>query len=95
MSKVLGVIRIEDIFIRGSERIVGTNKQGNDYDFLTIRFDDETGEGMELRAEEEAKAEDFPKRKEGTLIANLYAGKGKQGMYYFLKAVGFEEAKRK
>lgn len=95
MSKVLGQVRIEDCFIRGSERIKGTNKQGNEYDFLTVRFEDSTGEGLELRAEDEAKAEDFPKRKEGTLIANIYWGKGKQGLYYFLKVVGFEEDKKK
>lgn len=95
MSKFLGVVKLEDVFIRGQERITGTNKMGSKYDFLEIRFDDSTGEDFALRAEEETAEEDFPKRREGTLIANLYGGKGKQGMYYYLKAAGFEETEEK
>lgn len=91
--KKIGRIEINDAFVRGSERISGTRKSdGKTYDFLIVRFDDERGEPHELRAEDSVTEGDFPKRKEGILLANVYSGIGRDGKENtYMYAAGFNQ----
>ena len=93
MMKVLTQTKIDGVFIRGTERISRTRKaDGKTYDFLIIRFDDERGEGHELRADDGATEDMFPKRAEGKLIVNVYSGRGRDGKEVsYLYAVNFEK----
>lgn len=89
--KRIGKIEIGNAFIRGTERISGTRKSdGKIYDFLIVRFDDERGEAHELRAEDSATEADFPRRKDGILLANVYSGIGRDGKENtYMYAAGF------
>ena len=89
--KNLGQMEIENVFIRGTERKQGVTKVGKDYDFTLVRFDDETGEGFELRLDDEIDANVFTRRSEGVLIVNVYHGKFKGQDLTYLKAAGFKK----
>ena len=92
--KIFGTVTKEDCFIRGTEWKEGTTKDGHAYAFGVVRFDDEAGEGFELRLEAEAKIEDFPRRKEGKITINVYHGKGYGGKETtYLRAKNFEAYK--
>lgn len=89
--KVLGQMKIENVFIRGTERKQGVTKAGKDYDFTLVRFDDEAGEGFELRLDDGIDANAFTRRSEGVLIVNVYHGRFKGQDLTYLKATDFKK----
>lgn len=91
--KILGQVKVANVFIRGTERKQGVNKAGTAYDFTVVRFDDETGEGFDLRLESDVSVDRFPRRTEGDLIANVYHGTFKGASTTYLKVVDFEPYK--
>jgi len=93
--KTLGQIKMENVFIRGTKRIQGTNKNGNEFDFVELKFDDETGEEYKLRLGEDVEADLFPIRTEGTLVLNVCCTHFKDSVTTYLQAVDFKQYKSK